>query len=327
MGNSTDKNLGKLQRIDDLQKIWEDEAREFTPWLAKQDNLDLLGGAIGLDLELEAQEKNVGPFRADILCKDTLTGNWVLIENQLGRTDHTHLGQLMTYAAGLKAVTIVWVAKKFTEEHRAALDWLNEITDDKFNFFGIEIELWKIAESPIAPKLNVVCKPNDWSKEVSEAATRISDDNLTETKAMQLEFWRAFHDYASQHAERIRPTKPSPQHWMYMSIGKTGYLLSAVAAFKDSVTKSFDAHEIRVELVIQDDGAKERFQALFAKKEEIEKALGESLAWHNPEDKQMCRIYVRREVDLNNKDEWGSYAQWLVKKLDKMYEVFYSIIK
>src|SRR4029079_16711090 len=116
-----------------------------------EENIAELGRAIGIEeLELEAKEQNVGPFRADILCKDGM-GNWVLVENQLERTDHSHLGQLLTYAAGLKAVTIVWIAQHFTEEHRAALDWLNEITDERISFFGLEIELWRIGESPIAP--------------------------------------------------------------------------------------------------------------------------------------------------------------------------------
>ena len=144
-----------------LRDLWKHEERDFTPWLAQEDNIALLGETIGIDLEVEAQEKNVGPFRADILCKDTVTNHWVLIENQLTRTDHTHLGQLLTYAAGLNAVSIVWLAERFSEEHRATLDWLNEITDERFNFFGLEVELWRIGKSPIAPKFNIVCKPND----------------------------------------------------------------------------------------------------------------------------------------------------------------------
>ncbi len=112
----------------ELRKAWDRESEDFTPWLAKPENIELLGEELGLDLEVEAQEKNVGPFRADILCKDTANGDWVLIENQLEKTDHTHLGQLLTYAAGLQAVTIVWVAERFCDEHRAALDWLNELT-------------------------------------------------------------------------------------------------------------------------------------------------------------------------------------------------------
>ncbi len=98
-------SLARLEKVE-LRKAWASEAGDFTPWLAEADNIALLGDAISMELEVEAQEKEVGPFRADILCKDTLTDNWVLIENQLAQTDHTHLGQLMTYAAGLNAVSV-----------------------------------------------------------------------------------------------------------------------------------------------------------------------------------------------------------------------------
>src|ERR1051325_7974151 len=161
--------LGRLERVD-LRHIWISEATGFTPWLARPENIVVLSEALGIELEIEAHEKTVGRFRADILCKDIETGRWVLIENQLERTDHSHLGQLLTYAAGLDAVTIVWVAERFTEEHRAALDWLNERTDEKITFFGLEVELWRIGDSAVAPKLNIVSKPNDWTRSVQQAA-------------------------------------------------------------------------------------------------------------------------------------------------------------
>jgi len=145
------KTLGRLQRID-LREVWSSESSGFTPWLAESENLNLLGDTVGIELEFEAREKDVGNFRADILCKDSLSGDCVLIENQLEKTDHTHLGQLLTYATGLEAKTIIWVAEKFTEEHRAVLDWLNEIADGRCNFFGLEIELWQIGDSPHAPR-------------------------------------------------------------------------------------------------------------------------------------------------------------------------------
>jgi hypothetical protein len=153
-------SLGRLTRVEP-RDVWGSEAGHCTPWPAQEDNLRPLGETIGLELELEAQEQRVGPFRADLLCRDVATSAWVLIENQLERTDHMHLGQLITDAAGLKAATLVWVANPFTEEHRAALDWLNGITDSRFNGFGLEIEWWRIGESPIAPKFNLVSKPND----------------------------------------------------------------------------------------------------------------------------------------------------------------------
>jgi hypothetical protein len=169
--------LGMMQRVD-LRRIWGHEERVFTPWLA--DNLALLSETIGVKLELVAREKNVGIFRADILAKDILSGGWVLIENQLERTDHCHLGQLLTYASGLKAVTIVWIASSFTEEHRAALDWLNEVTSEDVKFFGIEVELWSINNSSPAPKLNVISRPNAWSKSVAE--TKTSSDYAKEAE-------------------------------------------------------------------------------------------------------------------------------------------------
>ncbi|HHB81248.1 MAG TPA: DUF4268 domain-containing protein, partial [Aliiroseovarius sp.] len=170
--------LGRLQKVD-LRDTWRTEDRDFTPWLAEEQNLTLLGDTLGIDLELEAVEQNVGPFRADILCKDTLSDRWVLVENQLERTDHTHLGQLMTYAAGLDAVTIVWIAARAADEHRAAMDWLNEITDSEVRFFLLEVELWKIGDSPAAPKFNVVAKPSDWSRVASGAKKAIAQRELT----------------------------------------------------------------------------------------------------------------------------------------------------
>ena len=171
--------MAKLERLIKvpLREFWEGEASDFTPWLAEEENISLLGETIRVELEVEAQERNVGPFRADILCKDTATDDWVLIKNQLERTDHTYLGQLLTYAAGLEAVTVVWIAERFTDEHRAALDWLNEITAEGVSFFGLEIELWRIGDSPRAPKFNVVSHPNDWTKTVFAESTERLDSH------------------------------------------------------------------------------------------------------------------------------------------------------
>lgn len=192
-------NLGRLQKVN-LREVWLSEAGNFTPWLAQEENLSLLGEAIGIELELESQETGVGPFRADILCKDTATDNWVLIENQLERTDHTHLGQLITYAAGLNAVTVVWIAERFTEEHRAALDWLNERTDEHINVFGLEIELWRIGDSPVAPKFNIISQPNDWSRTIKQAA---SSGEMSERMASR---------EAGGHAQGLRTGRKIAEH-------------------------------------------------------------------------------------------------------------------
>ena len=150
--------LSKLEEVD-LKYYWKHEERDFTPWLSEEENIALLGETIGMDLEVIGKEESVGSYRADILCKDSSNGHFVVIENQLEQTDHKHLGQIATYAAGLNASSCIWIAKSFTEEHRAAIDWLNSISDDDHNFFAIEIKLYRIGESPLAPTFNVVANP------------------------------------------------------------------------------------------------------------------------------------------------------------------------
>ena len=154
--------FGSLTSVD-LRECWPHEAGDFTPWLAQKDNIQLLGVALGMELELQQQEASVGDFSADLFCIDAADEEPVVIENQLERTNHRHLGQILTYAAGLEACTVVWVVKEFREEHRAALDWLNRITESKFRFFGLEIEAFRIGDSPPAPRFEVVVKPNDWA--------------------------------------------------------------------------------------------------------------------------------------------------------------------
>ena len=220
-------DLGRLEKVD-LRSHWATEDQDFTPWLAQEGNLEILGNTIGIELELEAQEKDVGPFKADILCKNTATDDWVLIENQLARTDHTHLGQLMTYAAGLNAVTIVWVADRFTDEHRAALDWLNDVTEERFQFFGLEIELWRIGDSLAAPKFNIVSNPNDWSKAVGRASRRIGTEALTERQQLYQRFWTDMNRFLQDDAVGLRPQKPQPQMWTSFGIERTGMHIAAV---------------------------------------------------------------------------------------------------
>ena len=165
------KPLSKLERVP-LREAWKHEANDFTPWLAEEDNLNTLADALGLpDLELVATEHWVGEFKLDILC--TSGDDQVIIENQLEKTNHTHLGQILTYAAGTGAKKVIWVAESFRPEHVAALDFLNQNTTEELSFFAVEVELWRIGDSPLAPKFEVVAKPNDWAKSGREQ-TRVA---------------------------------------------------------------------------------------------------------------------------------------------------------
>jgi len=309
--------VGRLERVD-LRSLWGSESGDFTPWLAETDHLTLLGDVLGTVLELEAQEQEVGPFRADLLCKDTATDRWVLVENQLERTDHAHLGQLLTYAAGLQAVTIVWVAAKFTEEHRAALDWLNEITDERFAFFGIEIELWRIGSSPVAPKFNLISKPNDWTKSVQAGAKSV---DLTENRQLQVAFWTAFRTYLEEHSH-IQSQKPQPQNWLVHTIGRSGFSLCSIASFYDSEREAWEGGEIRVELVINHRDAKAYYARLEAGRGDIEQELGVPVTWYNPAETRQAKVYIRKAADIKNRQAWPTYFEWLKSNLELFHTVF-----
>lgn len=318
-------SLGRLHKVD-LREAWSSESSDFTPWLAQEENLKLLGDAVGIELELESQEKEVGPFRADILCKDTANDTWVLIENQLEKTDHSHLGQLLTYAAGLNAVTIVWIAERFTEEHRAALDWLNERTDEKINLFGLEIELWRIGDSPIAPKFNIISQPNGWPKTVQQAAAASASGEISEHKQFQLSFWTAFKDYMETKSSFVRCQKPLPQHWTNRAIGRSGAHLGSIVSTWNSETGT-KGSEIRVELYMDGPNAKPEFAALELQRESLERALGFPLTWHNPENKAMCRLFTRKDADFLNENLWPEQFAWLKDRLEIMHRVFAPVVK
>lgn len=307
--------MGRLEKVD-LREGWSSEANDFTPWLAQEENLKLLGDTIGIELELEAQEKNVGPFRADILCKDTATNNWVLIENQLARTDHIHLGQLLTYAAGLDAVTIVWVAANFTDEHRATLDWLNEITEDRFNFFGLEIELWRIEGSPPAPKFNIASEPNDWSRAISKAITR----GLTETQIKQLEYWTALKAHLEANESEVSMSKPQAANWMGFGIGRTSFALFA--------TVNSIKQKLGVEVYMYEANAKTFFHLLYRQKREIESEMGTGLDWQELPGKKTCKIALcKSNTDPLKEEDWPDQHEWFRQTLEKFDQVFRHRIK
>jgi hypothetical protein len=308
--------LGRLEKVE-LRHAWESEAGHFTPWLAQADNLTLLGEAIGIDLQLEAQEKEVGPFRADLLCKDASNDQWVLIENQLERTDHTHLGQLLTYAAGLNAVTIVWVARNFCEEHRATLDWLNEKTADGINFFGLEVELWRIGDSPVAPKFNIISKPNDWSRTVRDSTST----ELTEDKQLQLSFWIAYKAYVEA-TSNIRCSKPYPKNWMNHSIGRVGAHIDSIASMFNSKSNSYSIPELRVELVLDGKAAKYAFAELEKRKDEIQQQLNVTLTWDNPQSAKYCRLYIQVDANIRDKSLWPDQHKWLLNNVEAFRRVF-----
>ena len=317
--SDTALELGRLERMD-LRSIWTSEASSFTPWLAQDDNLAILGETIGVTLELEQQEREVGLFRADLLCRNVEEDSWVLIENQLERTDHGHLGQLLTYAAGLQAVTIVWIAARFTEEHRAALDWLNDVTSEQFRFFGLEIELWRIGGSAAAPRFNVVAKPNEWSRSVSRATGRINAEAMSATRAQQLRYWQAFAEGLRQRQHPIQMRRPHARNWHHFSLGRSGFVLG--------VSLNINENKIGSELFLGGDNADAHFRALAKDREMIDAAVGQPLEWQELPHREGCRIVAyRHDIDAMNEADWPQQHAWLADMLERMNRTFRQRIR
>src|SRR3989442_6414464 len=221
-----DKQLGALTPVD-LRNLWSNEAADFTPWLAKEANISQLGEAMGLELEVERTEVPVGPYYADILARDS-SGSYVVIENQLGKTDHDHLGKALTYAAVLGADTVLWIAPDFTDEHRKALDWLNDSTED-IAFFGVQVELWSIDNSRPAVKFRVVSRPAD----IVRQASLSKSGELTELRKTQLDWWTAFRDLIAERKLLTSPRSARPQYWYDVPLGRAGLHLSLIASPSD----------------------------------------------------------------------------------------------
>ena len=223
--------LGKLKNVD-VRFQWPNESTHFTPWLANENNITLLSEALGIELEVENTEVAVGPYSADILAKDTATGNYVVIENQLGKTDHDHLGKAITYAAVLDASAIVWIASNFTEEHKKALDWLNDNSSEDVSFIGVKLELWQIDDSNTAVKFNVISKPADFARK--SAITKASSAELSDVRKLQLEWWLAYREALLNSKVVTNAQNARPQYWFDVPLGRTGIVLSNIANTYDN---------------------------------------------------------------------------------------------
>ena len=254
-------DLGELKLLQ-LRTKWINEAYDFTPWLAN--NIEVLSEAVGLELEVENTEVAVGPYSADILAKDTGTGKYVVIENQLEKTNHDHLGKAITYASALDASSIIWLAADFTDEHKKALDWLNDHTSDELGFYGIKIELWQIDSSKPAIKLNVRSQPNVAARQAAKSA---STDELSETKKLQFEFWTQYRDALAETKQIPSIQTPRPQYWFDVSLGKSYINLSNICSPTENKVG------VRVYIGNKLPGMLEYLEGM---REEIEAALGES---------------------------------------------------
>lgn len=307
-------NLGKLEQVN-LRDYWKHEALYFTNWLAKEENLNLLSEEIGIDIILKETEASVGKFNVDILAVEDGSDRLIVIENQLEQTDHDHLGKIITYASGFDAEVIIWIVKDVRDEHKQAIDWLNEHTSDKINFFAIKMELWKIDNSAPAPKFQIISKPNNWAKALKSSSSKPARE--TKLSMLQLEFWTEFKEYLDSHNSVLKTRKPYAQHWYDMSIGNSkAHLSLTVVSQKNSMSTG---------VYIPDN--KELYFKLEENKEKIENELNIRFEWMALEGKKASRIiFTKENVDIFNTESWSEYFEWLKTNSENISKVFKKYI-
>ena len=308
-----DIQLATIDKVD-LRSVWENEAIDFTPWLGE--NLTALGEALGLDLELKAQEAPVGGFSLDVLAHEPNTNRPVIIENQLETTDHDHLGKLITYASGYDANVVVWITREFKDEHRQALDWLNQRSGEDTEFFGVVLEVWKIDDSRPAPHFRVVSAPNDWHK--SNVKIRTSGEPSPQQERYR-EFFQNLIDTLREEHSFTGARKAQPMSW---------YSFSAGHAQRVRYGANFHREGARVEVYIDNgnhDWNKEIFDQLSDRREEIQSAFqgGFEWNWDRLDARRASRISVERSGSINDDQKTlDEIHEWMVKNLLEFKRVF-----
>ncbi|MCY4117006.1 MAG: DUF4268 domain-containing protein [Caldilineaceae bacterium] len=335
-------DFGRLEQVE-LRTVWVSEDSDFASWISRSDSLAMLGEALNLELELENMEGWVSPSPRGVVCRTRGAGGYVVIANQLEHTDQSHLGQLLTYAAELKAVTMVWVAAQFTKEDQNTLNWLNEVTGSSIQFFGLEVELWRIGDSPLAPKFNVVCKPSGWTEgtpapnraesstpppppapEVDETTL---EDQLQQVEnelqleyqlvenELQLEYWQALRKHLESSGSFIRPGTPRSQNWMNFDVGHWRLRMTAFNNMRDG--------GIGVQLVIREGDAEVSYNTLYQQRGEIGAEIGDALEWRElPEHKQGQVMLRRYNADPTNRAQWPEQHDWFKDKLESFDRAF-----
>jgi len=221
--------LGRLEEVN-VRELWIHEQYDFSNWLAKEENIELLNEVLGLTLVDIEKEVFVGAYRCDLVAKDETSGQNVIIENQLEASNHDHLGKIVTYASGLDANVIVWIVKEAREEHRSAIEWLNNNTNKNINFFLIEIHAYKIGNSLYAPKFEIVEKPNDFIK---NAKIQTGSEELNKSQSERLVFWTKFNDVVSERGKPFNLRKATTDHWYNVAIGVSGVLVEITLVNKE----------------------------------------------------------------------------------------------
>lgn len=318
-GDVLTEQVGRLVPID-VRSVWKHEALDFTPWILN--NADRLSEALGMSLELRASEHPIGSFSLDIVGVDLDSGHTVIVENQLERTDHSHLGQLLTYAGGTHPKTIVWISTEFREEHRAALDWLNEQTDEEVNFFGVQISAVRIGDSQPAALFDVVARPNAWEKQVRKTA---DSGVLTESQERYIRFWNeVFEAVKAKHPDwrSLMRTPAVKVSWVTFSSGLSGVWLGhGFVGPTGERDQCQGVKALRTEVYFgSGDGQvnAQRYRIALENRQRIEAAFGGPLSFEELPDKKASRISVYMEGAASEVQKWPQYVDWFINTQERL---------
>ena len=301
--------LGRITKINP-RKVWAHEALDFTQWLVREENISVLCEELQLNISNVKAEASAGRYNVDIVADEIESNRKVVIENQLESTDHKHLGQLLTYASAFDASIIIWLVTDYTEEHRQAIDWFNRNMPESISFFLVQIEVYQIGGSDPAPKFNIVCEPNNWSKTVKQSS---SGDDVSELKLLQKEFWEGLRDLGSSSAAGLNFGRaPRAQHWYNVSIGTSRCHLA--------LTTHSQKKYVGCEVYIRDDP--ELYASFLEHREDIESAVGAELDWMELPNATASRIQLVFNCDPKNKANWPEAHEWLVATVEKFSLAF-----
>ena len=309
VNNMSTVKIGKLTEVD-VRDLWKHEQYDFSNWLAKEENINLLDDEIGLTLMDINKEVYIGSYRCDLVAKDETTGQIVIIENQLEATNHDHLGKIITYAAGLDAKTIIWIVKEAREEHKAAIEWLNNNSSEEIGFFLIELHAYKINDSLSAPMFKVVEKPNNFTKTSKQ---NYSDKELNRSQNERLMFWEEFNTVIVAKGKPFSVRKPTTDHWYDVAIGTCEAHLAINLVNKEN--------KIVLELYILDN--KKLFDHLYEDKEKIENTLQMNFSWERLDGKKASRIkHDVLGLDFSDHSNYPQLMDECIEKILKMRDVF-----
>ena len=299
-----------LRQNDLRKKIWDNEADNFTPWLAKPEHLSWLSEALNMELADAECEVKVGQFRADIMCRNTIDGSWVVIENQLRQSDHDHLGKVLTYGIGLEARTLVWVAESFTNEHLAVINRLNAMRDENFQFFGVVVKVAEITDSLYGVQFNVVAKPDD------RICPPLTDNDWRE------QFFAEFRRHLTANDSPLNPLEWNRNYPDYLGFNIGRWPDIWLAGWISEAQRQIAAN---LHLKVSDAGS--RFDELIGNRQEIETQFDGELQWKKSPswNRGVPQVGVyKNNADPTEKSDWPSQFEWLREKLEKLDEIFRS---